>query len=76
MNATTLGKAISQKVEQEASKDGATSETIWTAVATEIINHITANAQVSVNVNTTVTTAGTATAQTGTGTGTGTGTIK
>jgi hypothetical protein len=71
MNASTLGKAISQKVEQEASKDGATSETIWTAVATEIINHITANAQVSVNVNTTVTTPTGA----GTGVGTGTGTI-
>lgn len=71
MNASTLGKAISQKVEQEASKDGATAETIWTAVATEIINHITANAQVSVNVNTTVTTPTGA----GTGVGTGTGTI-
>ena len=71
MNATTLGQAIATAVEGKASKDGATSTDIWTAVATEIINHITANAQVSVNVNTTVTTS----AGAGTGTGTGTGTI-
>lgn len=71
MNATTLGQAIANAVEGKASADGATPTEIWTAVATEIINHITANAQVSVNVNTTVTTPTGA----GTGVGTGTGTI-
>ena len=76
MNATTLGQAIANAVEGKASKDGATTTDIWTAVATEIINHITANAQVSVDVSTNVTTTGSPTAQTGTGTGTGTGTIK
>ncbi len=38
----------------------------WKDIAQKIIEHITANAEVSVNVTTT----GTATAQTGTGTGT------
>ena len=47
MNAQSLGAALAAAVKSEAAKDGATPETIWTAVATEIINHITANAQVA-----------------------------
>lgn len=46
MNAQVLGLALASAVKAEAAKDGASPETIWTAVAKEIISHIQANAQV------------------------------
>lgn len=46
MNPQALGAALASAVKAEASKDGASPETIWTAVATEIISHIQTNAQV------------------------------
>ena len=45
MNATVLGNALASAVKAEAAKDGATPETIWGAVAKEIITHIQTNAQ-------------------------------
>lgn len=46
MDATVLGKALAKAVKDEAAKDGADPDKIWTAVAKEIITHIQTNAQV------------------------------
>ena len=74
MSATTLGMAISNAVESKVAEEGVKPSDIWTAVAEEIIKHITTNAVVSVNVNTTVNTVVTTSAGAGTGTGAGVGT--
>ena len=66
LNAQALGSAMANAVLKAAKDENVTPQQIYTAMATEIINHIKNNAQVSV----TVTTAGTATAQSGSGTGT------
>lgn len=50
MNAADLGSAISKAVQEAASKDGADPDTIWTAVATEIVNHIQGNAEVQAGI--------------------------
>ena len=70
MNAQVLGAALASAVKAEAAKDGASPETIWTAVAKEIISHIQANAQVMPGIA--ITGSGSMGPVTGATTGTGT----
>lgn len=63
LNGDELGAKIAATMRSEAQKKGATPETIWIAIAKDIVDHITNNAVV----NTEVTTA--------TGPGTGIGTV-
>ena len=73
MNASAMGASIASAVEAAAKREGVTATDIWTAVAQEIIGHITANAEVNTNVTTTVTTVVNIGMATGAGTGVGTG---
>lgn len=77
MSAQLLGKAIADCiVDADAPADSKQKiESLWTNIAGEIINHITANAEISVTVSAgiPVSTTGTQAAQTGATTGPGTG---
>lgn len=77
MSATTLGTALADKILDANATTEARAKVVafWTSIATEIISHITTNAEVTVASGITVTTAGTAAAQSGSTTAPGTGTI-
>jgi hypothetical protein len=66
LNATTLGTAIKNAFTSNGALDNAATAALSNAIATAVVNHITANAAVS------VTTVSACTAGGATGTGTGT----
>ena len=80
MNGTQLGEAAWNAVKAQTGATYSPAEenkakAIWIAIATEIVNHIVANAVVTVTTGIPVATTGSAVAQTGATTAPGTGTV-
>ena len=58
LDGNALGKAIASAIMSEANKEKITPETIWIAIANEIVEHFKNNAEVTVDAGIQVTTTG------------------
>lgn len=76
LNSSTLATQITNAITGLSAQDKESVQTIWNAIAQQIVLHIQANAIVTVAAGIPVSTAGSAAAQTGATTAPGTGTIQ
>lgn len=72
LDGNALGQAIASAIKVEARKENISAESIWKAIANEIVKHFKTNAEVTVNAGIPVTTSGICTIPaTGSSNGTG-----